>query len=145
MTIRFNKKGLESYAIDKDREAHEGVWMPAAGGIRILILRAGGSNYAFTRAFQKMIRPIRKQVDAGTLDPEKSDSLLRRVYAEYVMRDWEGVTDEDGNRVPYTPDAGEAFLETFPVLFDEMQTVASEAATFQEQSLEEAKEILGEG
>lgn len=144
MTISFDTTGLETYVTDKDREASTGIWFKFPEGRRFLCLRAGGSNRKFLRAFQTAIKPYRRQMDRGTMDPDKSDEIMREVYARTVILDWDGIKDSAGQAVPFsTPNVVE-FMSAFPELFNDLVTLCSDAAQFSEEALEEAKEILGE-
>lgn len=143
--MRFDRSGLEGYITDREVESQVGVWLPPfPGGRRFKVLRAGGANKKFSRAFQQAIKPYRRQLDKGTLDPETSDQIMREVYARHIVVDWDGIKDDTGKTVPCTPENVEAFFAAFPELFSDVVAYASEMATFAEENLEEAKETLGE-
>lgn len=145
MTTQFDKSGLEGYITDKEVESEIGVWLPPfPGGREFKVLRAGGSNRKFSRAFQQAIKPYRRQLDKGSLDPETSDGLMREMYAKHIVVDWRGINDVDGNPVPCTPENVDAFFKAFPELFSDVVSYATEMATFSQENLEEAKDVLGE-
>jgi hypothetical protein len=142
----FDTKGLETYTTDPVRES-QGVWVDFPAGRSMLVLRAGGSNKAFIRGFQAAIRPFRRQIEKGTMDVEKSDEMMREMYARYVVKDWSGITDKEGKPVPYSPEAAVAFFRAFPELFQDLMAIASDANTFNGMlapDVDEAKEIMGE-
>ena len=143
-TMNFDLTGLESYVTDKKLETEEGVWVQFPNGHQFRILRAGPSNAAFGRMFQQLIRPYRRQMDKNMLDPEIGDDILRRVYSETIVKDWEGFYDENKEPVPYSPAAAQALFKQLPELFADIQTLSGEYATFQKAELEEAKDTLGE-
>jgi hypothetical protein len=143
--MQFDKSGLEGYITDKEIESEVGVWLPPfPGGRQFKVLRAGGSNRKFSRAFQQAIKPYKRQLDKGNLDPDVSDALMREVYSRYIVKDWRGINDVDGNPVPCTPENVAEFFQAFPELFSDVVSYATEMATFSEENLEEAKETLGE-
>jgi hypothetical protein len=144
MSIEFDKTGLESYITDQMLEAEMGIWVRFPGGRRFRILRAGGSNRRFSRAFTQALRPHRRAFERGTLDDEVSDQILRDTYARHVVVDWDGINDASGQKVPYSPEAVSAFFEAFPDLFSDLVTIASDIATFSQERIEEAKEAVGE-
>lgn len=143
--MQFDKSGLESYITDKQIEASIGVWLPPfPGDRRIKVLRAGGSNKRFSRAFQTAIKPHRRAMERGTMDQDVSDAIMRDVYAKHVVVDWKNINDAEGNPAPCTPENVAAFFDAFPEIFSEVIAYAGEMATFSEENLEEAKETLGE-
>jgi hypothetical protein len=143
--VQFDKTGLENYITDQQVESNTGVWLPPFPGDRSLkILRAGGSNKKFSRAFQQAIKPHRRAMERGTLDSDVSDALMRDVYSKHIVVDWRNINDAEGNPVPCTPENVKAFFTALPEIFTEVVAYASEVATFAEENLEEAKETLGE-
>lgn len=139
--IRFDTDGIENYATDHTLEASSGVWIDF-GDRRFLILRAGGANHRFTRRIGEMIRPLRRQIANGTVDPDKLRKIYWRVYAEAVVKDWDGIKS-GGNPVPYSAEAGYAFFEAFPDLFEELRVYADDMSTFAEERIADAVETLG--
>ena len=143
--MQFDKTGLENYITDQQVESQTGVWLPPFPGDRqIKILRAGGSNKRFSRAFQQAIKPHRRAMERGTLDSDTSDALMRDVYSKHIVVDWKNINDAEGNPVPCTPENVKAFFVAIPEIFSEVVAYASEIATFAEENLEEAKKTLGE-
>lgn len=143
--ITFSKKGLESYITDQEVESQLGVWLPPfPGDRRFKILRAGGSNTAFARAFQTAIKPHRRAMDKGTLDPKVSEALMVEVYSKHILVDWAGINDENEVPVPFSTANAIAFFTAFPEVFSDIVSYATEVATFAQENLEEAKDVLGE-
>jgi hypothetical protein len=139
---KFDLTGLESYQQDRDAEK-EGIWLAYPNGIKFLIARAGGSNNTYKRELSKALRPHRRMIDQGRMDPDESDRILRRVYAKTILLDWEGIKDEKGKAIPYSPQAGEDFFAAIPELFSELVDRATEAQTFVDEIVDDAKEVLG--
>jgi hypothetical protein len=144
MTTKVSLKGLESYETDEDKEYHSGVWVPFPGGHSFRILRAGPGNRAYARALQAALRPYQRQIEQRTMDNEVAEDIVRKVYVRHVVKDWEGFKDEQGEEVPYSPEAAEEVFRAMPELFRDIQALAQEFSTFQMAEIEEAKEKLGE-
>lgn len=140
----FDKTGLEAYITDETMEGETGLWIAFPNGRRIRILRAGGSNKRFTRAFQTAIRPYERAMKRGTMDQEVSEGIMRELYARYVVVAWDGINDADGDEVPFTTNNVVGFFDAFPEIFNELVTLASNAATFSEEMIAEAREAMGE-
>jgi len=142
--IDFDTKGLETYITDKERESVSGVWLDFPEGRQFLCLRAGGANKKFLRLFQTAIKPHRRQMERGTLDPDKSDALMRDVYAKTIVLDWRGIKDASGKPVPCSQANVIAFFTQFTELFNDLVALCSDMAQFTDEAIEEAKEVLGE-
>lgn len=142
--MKFDQTGLEAYIPNRRLELEDGVWLRFPGDRAICIMRAGGSNAKFARLFQSLIRPYKRQLDAGTLDDETNDQVMHQVYAQAVVKDWEGIKDDKGKPVPYTPSRGEEFFEAFPEVFKEIVEQANKLSNFVENEIEEAKTVMGE-
>lgn len=141
--IRFDSTGLESYLSDEELEM-TGVWLKFPGGRKICVRRAGGSNAKYSRMLQQAIKPYKRQMDRGTMDREVSDRIMRDVYCKTVVIDWEGIKDSEGVNVPFNYNNGVAYFEQFPELFNDVIAYAGELSSFQDNEVEEAKEVLGE-
>ena len=141
--MKFDKSGLDDYLTSKELE-QDGVWLRFPGDRRFLVRRAGGSNTRFQRVLQHLMRPHRRQMDRGTLAPEKMIEIMRVAYAKAVVIDWDGIRDDAGQPVPLTEENAIAYFEAFPELFNEIIERAGEVATFSESLIAEAQEALGE-
>ena len=142
MSITFDKTGLEAYSQDFDAEQN-GIWLSYPEGRQFLIARAGGANRHFKREISKAMRPYRKKIDQGRMNPEETDRILHDVYARTVLLNWKNIKNAEGQEVPYDPDSGVEFFKAFPEIFNELVDRATEAATFLEEDVQEAKEDLG--
>ncbi len=142
--LKFDTAGLESYLPDHLRESEIGVWLSFPGDRKFRCLRAGGSNKRFIRAFQAAIKPHRRQMDRGTLDPEVSEQIMREVYSRTVVLDWKGIKDAEGQDVPYSPEAAVELFKAVPEMFNDITTLCADMAVFTDGELEDAKQVLGE-
>lgn len=123
------------------------------GEFRVTIARAGGSNKRFAKVLEAKTKPYRRAIQTEMMDQERGATLLREVYAEAVVLNWEvrDGEDKDGNpkwRVGIElPDGTigaftkENVLLTFnnlPDLFSDIQEQAGKAALFR-ASIQEAE------
>ena len=84
-----------------------GIWFDYPGTpIRLKIARAG--NIEFDKSFRKILKSSRVSIDSlETLD---AIDLQKPVVAEHILKDWEGVIEDVGVVIKYTPEKG---LEMF--------------------------------
>lgn len=106
------------------------------GDFKIKIARAGGANIAFQRALAEKVRPYRRQIDAGTLPDDVAEKLFLEVYAESVVLGWEGVTDENGEPLPFTKENAVKLFSDLPDLFRDVQNQAASIANFRAEVTE---------
>ncbi len=124
------------YATDTKREA-EGFWHPITDDIKFLLARAGGQNSVFSKALEVKIRPHRRQIDNEDMDTALANSIMVEVFAATVIKDWVGVTDDEGKDLPCTKENIIHILTELPELFNELRDVATKHANFRAHSTEE--------
>ena len=79
---------FKTYQTDKKLEL-EGVVFTPDSNTAITIARGGGANVHFAKALDRKAKPMRRQIDAGILDPELDRKMMAEVYAETVIKNWE--------------------------------------------------------
>lgn len=79
---------FKTYQTDKKLEL-EGVVFTPDSNTAITIARGGGANVQFAKALDRKAKPMRRQIDAGILDPELDRKMMAEVYAETIIKNWE--------------------------------------------------------
>ena len=71
---------------------------------------------------------VRSLVDVS--DTDQSDiSLQAELLAKYIVTDWSGVGDEDGNEVAYTPELGKQLLRSNAIVFSKVVEEATKLSS----------------
>lgn len=125
------------YETDTSLE-EEGVWVEIGGGVNVKVAALGNKNHQ--KAMEKMFAPYKAQRRNGSLDAEIEEDIHTKAIAKAVLVDWEGVTDREGDILPYN------FENAYKILADEslkrfkgnILFLAKEAETFKKQEQEEA-------
>lgn len=125
--------------------AQEGVWVEFEGGARLLVARM--PNPAYERAMRRLGRPYRREFRAARFQPEKLEGnpelirVQKQAVAETVLLGWEGIENEDGSPLPYTPEKGlELFLDpAYDILWRFVVDVASEAGLYHAEDRTDAE------
>ena len=135
----------EMYATDHQREV-EGFWHPVSEKISFKLARAGGANMTYTQVLEAKTRPHRREVDSLNTDTDKKvrqstldllNRLMRESFAEAVIQDWKGVTDEKGKKLVFSPAAATKLLTDLPDLFIELREVAAKQANFRHEDIKD--------
>lgn len=100
---------LAMFETDADAETR-GVWFKDhATGVRLLV--AHGDNEKYADYLQQLIRPYISLVQSNSPEGYR---FLRKVEAKakarFVFLGWEGLTDEEGNAIPYSKEQALEFL-----------------------------------
>jgi hypothetical protein len=128
---------LSFQKIDTKAEA-EGVWTDYADGIRFKIARLGNPDY---RAhLRKIGRANQIHVQQDLMDPEVMESFSKEAIAKHVLLDWENVEDDDGSKIPYSPDVGEKILKdpAYVRIFEFVVAFAARAENYRTAAIGEA-------
>lgn len=104
--------------------------------IAFQIARAGGQNTRYLKAVEAKTKPYRMQIQAGTLDNELAAKLMREVFAESVVIGWDGVEDENGQPLQYSPEAAATLFEQLPELYALLQEQAQNVALYRKDVLD---------
>lgn len=71
-------------------------------------------------------KPYAKQVDMGTMLPEKMREIEIKVFVETCVITWEGILDENGQPIPFSQDNAIKLFTGLPDLFDKLKEYAED-------------------
>ena len=132
------KTNLSSiYGTNKEDEAN-GKWFDITEDFSVKLKRMGGENgkkIAEKRAL--LFKPFATQIKKNTLDEATQTSLFMRVFTDAVMTDWKGLTDENGQDIPFSSDYAHKLLTEMPDLFYDLLDIAQDRHSFNIQEREE--------
>ena len=100
----------------KDQNTAETKWVDYDDDTKVLLARIDNPEYAV--ALERERRKLRN-ADAqfgtgvvGVIDGEKTETQTQyKLLSQFIVKDWAGVQDADGNPLPYTPEVGEQMLD----------------------------------
>lgn len=132
------KSMYEQFETDGDREK-KGVWLDY-GDFRVRIARAGGSNKDYQKALERVTRSHRQSIKAQTMDSDFAEDLVRRVYAQTVILDWEtkvedklkkGIQQKGSKELLKVNTANVlSTIRALPALFEDIQEQSREITLF---------------
>lgn len=119
-----------AFATDETVE-QEGVWLEYPSyEFAIRVRRAGETNRAFTQRMDAKLKPYKRALDTGTMDPAILLRVSREVFAETILVDWKGVVDEKGKPMSFNKDNALKLLTDLPDLFNDIVLQAKDAGLF---------------
>lgn len=126
------------YSAFKNDEARErtGVVIDLGETGKITVARAGGANARFEKRMVEITKPHRRSIQTGIIDKKTADGLLAQVYAETVVLGWEGLTDENGQALPFSKENAQKLLLDLPDLFLLIRTTSEDQTLFRQEVLE---------
>lgn len=81
----------ESYETDPEREVN-GILIDY-GNFRVTVARAGGANKQYLKLLEAKTKPFKRAMAVEAMDNELSLEILKEVYAETIVKDWETKVD----------------------------------------------------
>lgn len=102
-----------------------------------IIARTGSSNKAYSKAVENATRPYRRQIELKTLKNEVAEKLMLPVFVDTVLKGWQNVQNESGERIEYSRDAAIKLMEDLPDVYQRLQEEAGTLSNFLEQAVEE--------
>lgn len=136
----------DTFATDSKSEK-EGVIIDY-GTFRVTLARAGGTNFAYTKALESKTRPMRQIIRADLATEEQLRAVLMEVYAETLILDWEtrvngewcrGIEGRNGEMLPFNKDVVLDTLKSLPDLFNALREQAESGALYRASLREVAK------
>lgn len=119
----------KSFATDAKMEM-DGVWFEVQEGVSLLVKRYGGSNsQAIKKSAAKFSAPYARQIEKGTLSPEKDLEIAAKTIVDACIIDWKGV-QIGGQEQEFKKDLCVQLLMDFPELAADVFKFAANADNY---------------
>lgn len=123
-------------ATDPQLEA-EGVWVEVQEGVRLCVARIG--HPAYEQYVRRISAPHRALLRSENPPAKLVERLVIDAMAHHVLKGWEGLEDEDGTPLAYTPENAKKVLSV-RYWRDLVSEVAESNEAFRRAEIEEGKE-----
>jgi hypothetical protein len=131
--MKFDRSIQQVYGRDDDLEKN-GVpvdfYLLATDKITIYVARAGTGNDRYQQEIAKKIYGLQGVVSFDNLPAEQRRRIWQEIYADSIIKDWEGVRDEEGNPVPFNRENVLEFLGTFDEIWERIFSVSRDFSNF---------------
>lgn len=127
------------YARFKTNENTEeaGVWVNFGDDVRVRVRRLKSRASQAARA--ELDKPFAPEIRRGTMPEDKLKELAIKQVARGVIAEWEGVTDADGNALPYTPENAFKVLTDLPEFAEAIIEISMNAENYKAQMSADAE------
>lgn len=131
---------------------NEGIWLDY-GEFRIRASYAGGANKAYNKCLDAKTKHIRRAISTGSIQDHILNNILINVYAETVIKDWQviseengewkvGIPDKEGNLMPFNSQNVIKTFKALPHLFENVRDAVSNATLYRKEVLEDESKNL---
>lgn len=79
-----------------------------------LVVYCGKRNIQYQKAVEEALRPLQQEFKATNLGVADYEKLDKSVFTRRGVKNWRNVPDADGNQVPFSIAALEAWIEKYP-------------------------------
>ena len=130
-----------SYGTSKQLE-QLGVWVKVPTDdpdvvFECLVARQSRANRAWATKVSRIYKETKDKIDAGQVIDDESVGASIRLFVEVNLLNWRtngviGMKGDDGQMIPYSPDAGFKLLDELPDLFDYLNKVSLNKTFYQQ-------------
>jgi hypothetical protein len=121
-------------------EGETGTAVGLPGGITLTVLCASDANPAWKRFGDQFVAELRRMSAANASEDDVKKYVAERLTT-LLITGWDGVTDVDGNPVPFSRDACIQFLMQTDDVVAAVQRIAFDSQYFRGQRIEA---VIGE-
>ena len=127
----------EEFGSNKTAEK-EGVWVSLGEEAEVKVARLGNPDAA--RAYRKIPRSIRRQIEEGTMSNTQAEQFLAEFIARHILKDWKGLMDAGKALSVCTAESAKTFLMKYRRFRERIWEIANDEDLFNvSDAKEEAK------
>jgi|AntAceMinimDraft_13_1070369.scaffolds.fasta_scaffold09600_1 hypothetical protein len=128
---------FDTFGTDTDAE-QSGRWFEIAPGVRFQLRRLGGANKAFERFIEKAVRDRSSAYETASLSIEENRALTREAIVTLAVVGWEGVTDEEGEPLPFSEANLRMIFDSLPEVYGVVERIVQDWRRFKRAGVESA-------
>ena len=117
--------------------AIEGIWEDIGEGLRVRVARMNNPKYReYMRKMARNQARTFRRVGGGIDD---IFDIQQRAVARFVLLEWDGLEDDDGNVIAYSEEEALKIFKRCPDFYDMIIEIGSDADLFRRHEQEDAK------
>ena len=139
----------KDFKTDTGKE-QDGIWIKY-DTFQVRIARSGGSNKKYAKLLEVKARPFRRAIETETMSAERGNELVRDVFAEACVLDWEtlqttdkgdvwvkGIEAQDGTILPFSVANVLDTFKALPELYKDLQEMSNKVSLWRAADVEAA-------
>jgi len=115
----------------------QGVFFQVEEGVKFLIARFSADSEKVQAATLKYLKPYVRQIQSNQLSAKKRTEISVTTFVHACVIGWEGVTDAEGNLIPFSKENCIELLLELPELFRTLEEYSSDANNYKDDVKEE--------
>ena len=121
-----------------------GVWFDY-GSFRVLCAHASNGNKKYLKLAEAKLKPLRRAIDTGAIDNERSMEVMAEIFAKTVILGWEvmvdgkwkkGMHNRAGEIISFTEAHVIQAFKDLPSLFSDIQQAALDVSNYRKAEVE---------
>lgn len=126
------------FGTDNEKESN-GIKLDFGDGLKFHVLHIGPLNTRFQRIHEARLRPYQRQIKSNLLSTLELRELTIDIFVDAALLGWEGVEDDAGAQVKFSPDAAKKLFRDLPELFYDVYAASADSDNFRKDLEETAK------
>jgi hypothetical protein len=103
----------------------EGTWIDFGSGVSFKLARESELNQEYQAKYTALIERFGRDIANGSIDPEVDRKATLELFLECTLKDWRGVTNEEGELLEFNTDNARWLMQELPDLYIELKREAS--------------------
>jgi hypothetical protein len=114
-----------------EKAVTEGKWFDLGDGVEVKVVRIDNADS------RKMRMNLERPYRGRDIPVSRLEDILSTVVARAVLKDWKGVTDENGNELMFSSEEALRQFRRYPDFRDDVAVAAADREQFRVDTLEE--------
>jgi len=126
------KSNLNKLFKTDEKMEKEGIYFEVDSTTAFKIRRFNDKNPRAKAAMANHFKPYARQIELGTVDPEKMREINVMIFVDVCLAGWEGVLDENEKPIEFNRANAIELLKELPDLFDTLWKHANNFENYRE-------------
>jgi hypothetical protein len=126
------KSNLDKHFKTNDTFAKEGIDIAIDDTTSFKVRHFNEQNPKVKAAMALYYKPHARQIDLGTLSPEKSAEITRNIFIDTCLVSWVGVKDDKNQDIECNKENARELFKSLPALLDVLWKNANDFSNYKE-------------
>lgn len=94
------------------------------------LARISDRNKSYQKKLAQKIKPYQRSITNNTMDRGLIRQIQIELFVEFILLDWTGLLDDEGNEILFSKDKALELLTELPDLYDDLDDQARDLSNF---------------